>query len=262
MGTKNCSYVVFKPHDMNIQLINESDFTERFYDICEKWKLKHNPSSNLALVQTNERLELRKLNQPKLGAVAVNFVDGKMSYRRKFGGGRNEAIVKAVGVKGSYTPTIIDATAGLGQDAFVLASIGCYVKLIERNPIVGALLEDGLQRAYKDLEIGHFMRERMVLLPHSSITGLNPDLDSVDVVYLDPMYPSKTKSALVKKEMQLFQQLIGCDLDSDDLLFPAQQLARKRVVVKRPNYALFLANKKPDFCKETKKHRFDIYLSH
>ena len=245
-----------------IQLINESDFAERFQATCAKWHLSHHPDSILALVQTNERLELRKLDEPKLGAIAVNFVDGTMAHRRKFGGGRGEAVAKAVGIKGDYLPTVIDATAGLGRDAFVLAAIGCKVTLVERNPIVCALLEDGLNRAYQDPEIGEFMQQRMILANVRSISALDPATESADVVYLDPMYPHKQKSALVKKEMRVFQHLVGADLDSDDFFLPAKSLARKRVVVKRPDYAPFIAAQKPDFSQETKNHRFDVYLSH
>ena len=80
------------------------------------------------------------------------------------------------------------------------------------------------------------------------------------MVYLDPMYPHKQKSALVKKEMRVFQHLVGADLDSDELLLPALQLAKKRVVVKRPDYAEFICGKQPHFSRETKNHRFDIYM--
>lgn len=247
---------------MNIQLLNESDFGDIFQQTCEKWQLIHSPAATLALVQTNERLELRKLDEPKLGAIVVDFAEGALAHRRKFGGGRGEAVAKAVGIKGDYLPSVIDATAGLGRDAFVLACVGCRVTLVERNPIVCALLEDGLNRAYLDPEIGAFMQERMRLAAVRSIAELNPDSDFADVVYLDPMYPHKQKSALVKKEMRVFQHLVGADLDSDAFLLPAKDLARKRVVVKRPDYAPFLADTKPDFSQETKNHRFDVYLSH
>lgn len=247
---------------MSIQLINQSDNLHHFQAICDKWQLVHDHSAILALVQTNERLELRKLDEPKLGAIAVNFVDGTLAHRRKFGGGRGEAVAKAVGIKGDYLPTVIDATAGLGRDAFVLACVGCKVKLVERHPVVAALLEDGLQQSYQDPDIGEFMRTRMQLLPVRSIAALSPETDVADVVYLDPMYPHKQKSALVKKEMRVFQHLVGADLDADDFWLPAKALARKRVVVKRPDYADFLANQKPDFSQTTKNHRFDVYLSH
>lgn len=248
---------------MTIQLINENGDENVFQAVCEKWQLSHNPDAILALVQTAKRLELRKLDEPKLGAIAVNFVDGTMAHRRKFGGGRGEAVAKAVGIKGDYLPTVIDATAGLGRDAFVLAAIGCKVQLIERNPVVSALLEDGLKRAYLDPEIGEFMQSRMVLLPFHTISEYAAaNEDSVDVVYFDPMFPHKQKSALVKKEMRVFQHLVGADLDSDDFFQPAKQAARKRVVVKRPDYAPFIAEQKPDFSQTTKNHRFDVYLSH
>lgn len=247
---------------MTIQLINESSNAEKFQQICDKWQLTHDSSAILALVLTDERLALRKLDEPKLGAIAVDFVDGTMAHRRKFGGGRGEAVAKAVGIKGDYLPMVIDATAGLGRDAFVLASIGCKVLLVERNPIVAALLEDGLARAYADPEIGGFMQERMILADVRNISLLDAEQQAVDVVYLDPMYPHKQKSALVKKEMRVFQHLVGADLDSNDFFLPAKALARKRVVVKRPDYAPFLAEQKPDFSQTTKNHRFDIYLSH
>ena len=117
-------------------------------------------------------------------------------------------------------------TAGLGRDAFVLAGLGCKVIMVERHPVVAALLEDGLRRAYDDSEIGEWMRERMSLFHGSSIDKLADAVKStgteIDVVYLDPMYPHREKSALVKKEMRVFQTLVGADLDADGLLKPAQ----------------------------------------
>lgn len=183
-----------------------------------------------------------------------------MAHRRRFGGGRGEAVAKAVGIKGSYRPNVVDATAGLGRDAFVLASLGCRVRMLERNPVVAALLDDGLQRGYQDAEIGPWLRERMTLLHASSLTAL-AELDSPpEVVYLDPMYPHKQKSALVKKEMRVFQSLVGSDDDADGLLEPARRLATKRVVVKRPDYAPPLANVPAHAASTTKSHRFDIYM--
>ncbi|MGC7590352.1 class I SAM-dependent methyltransferase [Bisgaard Taxon 46] len=252
---------------MKIQLLCETENPENFTVLCESAGLQHDPENYLALVQTYDeknqtRLELRKLDEPKLGAVFVDFVSGAMAHRRKFGGGRGEAVAKAVGIKNDILPTVIDATAGLGRDAFVLASIGCKVRLVERHPVVRFLLQDGLQRAYADSEIGEMMQQNMQLLPVNHIVQLNPETDFADVVYLDPMYPHKQKSALVKKEMRVFQHLVGADLDADTLLEPALALAKKRVVVKRPDYAQFLAQKAPHFSRDTKNHRFDIYVNH
>ncbi|GJJ80808.1 class I SAM-dependent methyltransferase [Pasteurella canis] len=252
---------------MKIQLICESGNTENFIALCQAQGIEQDYSSYLALVQIDDeqgqtRLELRKLDEPKLGAVYVDFVHGVMAHRRKFGGGRGEAIAKAIGIKKDYLPTVIDATAGLGRDAFVLASLGCKVRLVERHPVVRLLLQDGLQRAYADKEIGEMMQQNMQLLTVQHIAQLQPEIDFADAVYLDPMYPHKQKSALVKKEMRVFQHLVGADTDADNLLEPALKLAKKRVVVKRPDYANFLAQHSPDFSRETKNHRFDIYVKH
>ena len=247
---------------VGIQLVSES--TEKtlaeLTALCAEYGIVHDEQSPLALVQTEARLELRKLDEPKLGAVYVDFVGGTMAHRRKFGGGRGEAVAKAVGIKGAELPTVIDATAGLGRDAFVLAAIGCQVRLVERHPVVFLLLKDGLARGYQDEEIGAMLQQNLRLLEVHHINQLNPQTDFADVVYLDPMYPHKQKSALVKKEMRVFQHLVGADLDADELLTPALQLAQKRVVVKRPDYAEFLCEKQPHFSRETKNHRFDIYM--
>ncbi|MDV5172230.1 class I SAM-dependent methyltransferase [Photobacterium rosenbergii] len=251
---------------MQLALICESPERQPELELlAERWGLSHDPGSVFALVLTAERLELRKLDEPKLGAVYVDLAGGAVAHRRKFGGGRGQAIAKAVGLKGGVTPTVVDGTAGLGRDAFVLASLGCKVQMVERHPVVAALLDDGLARAKADSEIGGWISERLSLLHASSHNALeqlaaDPDFVAPDVVYLDPMYPHKKKSALVKKEMRVFQTLVGADLDADGLLAPALALATKRVVVKRPDYAEFLAGQKPAMAIETKKNRFDVYV--
>ena len=103
---------------MNIQLLCETKTPQKSTTLFAEAGLMHDPNSPLALVWTEtegmERLELRKLDEPKLGAVFVDFVGGAMAHRRKFGGGRGEAVAKAVGIKQDNLPTVIDATAGLG----------------------------------------------------------------------------------------------------------------------------------------------------
>lgn len=245
---------------MKICLIDESGAGDGALSVlAQRWQLEHDDNALMALVMTPEHLELRKRDEPKLGGIFVDFVGGAMAHRRKFGGGRGEAVAKAVGVKSGYLPEVVDATAGLGRDAFVLAAIGCRVRMLERNPVVAALLDDGLQRGYQDAEIGGWLRERLSLLHTSSLTALSEITPQPDVVYLDPMYPHKQKSALVKKEMRVFQTLVGADNDADGLLEPARRLAKKRVVVKRPDYAPPLANVATQSAVTTKSHRFDIY---
>ncbi|GAK85400.1 SAM-dependent methyltransferase [Vibrio ponticus] len=254
---------------MQLQLVCEDlTQTERLNEIAARWGLQHDEQSVFALVLTEQRLELRKLDEPKLGAIYVDLVSGAVAHRRKFGGGKGQAIAKAAGLNKGATPTVLDGTAGLGRDAFVLASLGCKVQMVERHPVVAALLDDGLARAKQDTEIGAWVSERMSLLhasSHSALSDLasDPAFVAPDVVYLDPMYPhpeNKKKSALVKKEMRVFQSLVGADNDADALLQPALALATKRVVVKRPDYAEWLDNHKPSMAIETKKNRFDVYV--
>ncbi|WP_049292550.1 16S rRNA (guanine(1516)-N(2))-methyltransferase RsmJ [Franconibacter helveticus] len=245
---------------MNICLIDESGAGDGALSVlAARWGLQHDADNLMALAMTPDHLELRKRDEPKLGGIFVDFVSGAMAHRRKFGGGRGEAVAKAVGVKGDYLPDVVDATAGLGRDAFVLASVGCRVRMLERNPVVAALLDDGLRRGYEDAEIGVWLRERLSLIHASSLTSLETLTPRPQVVYLDPMFPHKQKSALVKKEMRVFQSLVGPDEDADGLLAPARRLATKRVVVKRPDYAPPLADVATPNAVVTKGHRFDIY---
>ncbi|MFU2510128.1 class I SAM-dependent methyltransferase [Pseudoalteromonas sp. ASV78] len=217
-------------------------------------------TAGFSLHYDDQGLSLRKTDEPKLGAINVDFVTGAVAHRRKFGGGKGQSIAKAVGLNKGATPVVLDATAGLGRDGFVLASLGCKVILHERHPVVAALLYDGLQRAYNDAEIGPWMQQNMSLVFGSSHTLLAQCDSMPDVVYLDPMFPHREKSALVKKEMRVFQDLVGADNDADGLLEFAYPLASKRVVVKRPDYAPFLNNQTPSMQIKTKKNRFDVYV--
>lgn len=236
--------------------------------VAKKWQFNYigdaasvnkHPQLTFLLQFNQQTLELIKLDEPKLGGIKVDFVAGASAHRRKFGGGRGQDIAKAIGLKHSFTPHVLDATAGLGRDAFVLASLGCQVTLMERMPVVAALLYDGLERAKLNSEVSE-IAERMQLVHTSAITDINL-AEHVDVVYLDPMYPHREKSAAVKKEMRVFQSLVGEDLDADNLLTPALELAKYRVVVKRPNYAPFLADKKSSMSISMKKNRFDVYVN-
>lgn len=217
---------------------------------------------SLLLVVTGARLEVRQTKQPSPGPVWVDFIGGKADYRRRCGGGRKEALVRAIGVKGKNPPTVLDATAGLGQDSFVLACQGCKVKMMERNPVVASLLADGLRRAGDDPSLGAILRERLALIEGNSLAKMAELVDNQrpEVVYLDPMYPHRSKSALVKKEMRILRKLVGNDEDSGDLLPAALKVAGRRVVVKRPAYAPPLPGPKPNLALATKNHRFDIYL--
>ncbi len=128
----------------------------------------------------------------------MDFVEGAVAHRRKFGGGRGQSIAKAVGLKSGAMPTVVDATAGLGRDAFVLASLGCKVTLIERSPVVAALLQDGLARAAPGSR-DRLLGQRAHASPAGACGGQPAGVArAAEVIYLDPMFPHKQKSALVK----------------------------------------------------------------
>ncbi len=213
------------------------------------------------LVLSDAHLALQKTGPTAPGPLWVDFVQGANDYRRRHGGGRQQALARAVGLKSKTGLSVIDATAGLGRDAFVLASLGCDVLLIERDPIIGALLADGLSRA-RDSEATAMIAARMRYQQADAATVLAALLEQArpDVVYLDPMYPVHHK-AQVKKDMQLLRELIKTDPAEAKLLALALEKATQRVVVKRMHAAPPLGNQKPDRVMSLRRHRFDIYLT-
>ena len=145
--------------------------------------------------------------------------------------------------------------------AFVLATLGCRVTMVERSSVIAALLEDGLVRALDDEETASIAR-RMHLVEADAITYLS-NLEAnkrPDVIYLDPMYPHREKSALVKKEMRIFRQIVGDDPDAGTLLTAALKCARARVVVKRPAKAEYLGGIKPHASITSPNTRYDLYI--
>ena len=209
------------------------------------------PEDGLYL-QFDEAQRLSLYQAHSKGAVCVDFVTGRLDYRRQKGGG--ELIAKAINTK--QHQHVIDATAGLGRDAFILAALGCHVHLFERHPSVAALLQDGLHRALADADTCD-IAQRMCLTP---VSFLQAAVESAQVVYLDPMYPQRQKSAAVKKEMAYFHALVGGNDDDIALLQQAARRAEKRVVVKRPRLGEFLADLNPDYQYSGKSTRFDVYL--
>lgn len=215
----------------------------------------------LLLQVAGDGLRLQPCGKKAPGPTRVDFTGGSVAHRRQFGGGKGQMIAKAVGIKGSVKPQILDATAGLGKDAFVLATLGCELTLLERSPVIHALLEDGLERASAEAEVSE-ITGRMKLLHADSILWMEQQAakgERFQVVYLDPMFPHNDKSALVKKEMRAFRPVVGDDMDADGLLAAALQIAENRVVVKRPRKAPFLADKAPSLQFEGKSSRYDIY---
>jgi 16S rRNA (guanine1516-N2)-methyltransferase len=210
----------------------------------------------MQLVQTPTHLELRAEEFPHFKPLVIDFLHGSFAYRLQHGKSQKQLIAKAVGLKRDGHLFVLDATAGLGRDGFLLATLGCKVLMLERSPIIEALLQDGLERAladarYADLDIQ--------LINVDAINFLEQLVEKPDVIYLDPMFPERSKSASVKKELQILQALLGEDKSADKLLEKALAVAKKRVVVKRPRLAPNLSDLKPQFSIVGKEIRFDVY---
>lgn len=208
---------------------------------------------------------LQQTGRKAPGPIVAEFTAGAVDHRRKFGGGKGQMIAKAVGIKAGVYPHVLDATAGLGKDSFVLASLGCAVTMIERSPIVHCLLSDGLLRAQEfargnDPELYGMLMQLQLVAQDSSqyLQALGAD-QFPDVIYLDPMFPERQKTADVKKEMAAFHSVVGKDEDADALLPLALAHVNYRVVVKRPRKAPLLNGQAPSYQLEGKSSRYDIY---
>ncbi len=199
-------------------------------------------------------------------AEGLTLSDGKNAVRGDFtrllprirrGNLASEHLVRAVRIKGITEPLVVDATAGLGEDAFLLAAAGCRVLLFERDPVIAALLRDALERAKADPETAP-IASRLTLRPEDSIPVL-PTL-SPDVVLLDPMFPERKKTALVKKKFQLIHLLEKPCEDERALLDAALAARPKRIVIKRPAKGPFLAGVKPSYSLDGSAVRFDCIV--
>ena len=218
-------------------------------------------NTELALNYTDEFIELRDIKQNT--AIHVDFISGALAHHQQFGGGRGQAIAKAIGLKqGTQPPAVVDATAGLGKDSFVMACLGCPVTLIERSPIISQLVLDGIQRAEADNDFSVFIKRgfKLVNAQASEYLKALSKNNAPEIIYLDPMYPERKKSAQVKKNMQILQKLLGHDDDTTELIDAALKYAKKRVVVKRPKGAGTIGDRKPTMSIESKKTRYDVYV--
>ncbi len=217
-------------------------------------------SSRFLLHLGSAHLELRDLAPDAPGPVFVDYCAGRSDHRRRHGGGKNQPLARAAGLGKLSAPSVLDATAGLGRDAFVFATLGCRVTLVERSAVFAALLADGIERALLNTEV-HPIAERMCVIHADSreyLQTLSPQ-NRPDVIYLDPMYPHRDKSALVKKEMRYARALVGEDTDAGELLDIALKTARRRVAVKRPKNAAPLPGPQPTTEIASTNTRYDIY---
>lgn len=185
----------------------------------------------------------------------IDFFSKNLQYRIKNTSIKKEDLARAMGLKGQTHPKIIDTTGGLACDSFIIASLGFHIEILERSPIIHALLKNALERA-KDHPVIH----RLHLQHTDAITWLK-QTEKPDIIYLDPMFPERKKTALSKQNMLIFHDIVGDDADASALLTTALSCATRRVVVKRPRLAAIIpAARVPSFSLKGSSSRFDVYL--
>jgi 16S rRNA (guanine1516-N2)-methyltransferase len=216
---------------------------------------------SLLLRLSQAGLELLKPDDPHLrGPLQVDFTAGGLDFRRRQPG--RELLLRAVCGKGTVRPAVLDATGGLGRDSFLLAAAGCQVRIVEREPVLAALLADGLRRASLSPDtakiaarISLTVGDAVLFLEKMRMQG-----QQADVIYIDPMFPERRKSALVKKEAQFLQLLAAPDSpEGEERLLAAALAVSGRTAVKRPAKAPFLADRQPSHSLTGKTVRFDVY---
>ena len=189
-----------------------------------------------------------------------SFIEGPILHRLKYGKGRGQNLAKAVGMKSNKNRTIVDATAGLGYDAFILASLGANVTLIERSKVIYNLLLDGVLEAKTfGGEISEIIGRMNLIFGDSKILlqSLKPE-----VILIDTMYQPRKKSALVKNDMRLIREIVGSDNDYLELINVSLSKATNRVVLKSPRYSKKIVGLKD--CSHQilgKTIRFDVYMT-
>lgn len=201
--------------------------------------------------------ETEEKNHPS--DLMIDFVGGAVGHRFRSKEGKNQSLLKAVGFAKGVIPNVVDATAGLGRDAFLMASMGAHVTLIERSKEIHAQLAAAMARA--EAEGGEYAETigRMTLLCGDSKLLL-PDL-SPEVVLVDPMHPPRGNTALVKKEMRILRDIVGVDADQVELMQVALACARKRVVLKWPIRADAMPGIRPPSHQIIGKNtRYDVFM--
>ena len=209
---------------------------------------------NLSLQQNAEGLTLTD------GELSIMVDFREMLPRLKQSNLQREMLVKAARIKGQPMPqTLIDATAGFGEDSLILAAAGFQVQLYEFDEVIAVLLKDGMERALEIPELKEAVG-RMKLVCGDSTEGMKKLDFKPDIVLLDPMFPARQKSALIKKKFQLIQRLESPCSTEEQLLDAALAADPKRIVIKRPLKGPYLADRKPSYSLEGKAIRYDCFV--
>lgn len=211
-----------------------------------------------SLVQREDgAIGLCALHRPDWKPVVADWLAAEQ--RSRIRGGRRQPLARAVGLPRKPDAAVLDATGGLGRDAFTLAALGAQVTLVERQPLVVELLRDAQRRARQSDDAAMVEAADRLRILGSDALDVGRSQGPFDAVYLDPMYPEDGKSALPQKEMQLLRELAGDDPDAAALLEHVRGLS-PRVAVKRPSKAPWLGDARPDGVIEGTQARFDLYL--
>ncbi len=207
------------------------------------------------LAESGGRLSLFARHHPRFGGIHVDW--GAPEIQRRIAAGKRQLLTRAVGLHKRPALVILDATGGLGRDAFTLASLGAHVSVAERQPMILQLLADGRRRALADPATVEAAKRVQILEgdAHAHLRARR-----WDVIYLDPMYPGHDRDERSKKQMQFLRELTGGDADGADLLEAALAARPGRVVVKRPRSAARLGASEPTFELAGTQARFDVYL--
>lgn len=214
-------------------------------------------NNNFSLFLKDNKLFLKSKIHEKWLPFSIDFSNKELLRRKDE---KNQELIKAIGVKNDFKPKVLDTTAGLGRDSFILANFGCKVVMLERNSVIYSLLNNAIENA-KLNSLTKDIVNNMTILNANSIEYLqNIKEDNFDAIYVDPMFPKTNKSRLVKKDMQIFREIVGDDIDSGELFELALRQDVKRVVVKRMKKSEYLLNKKPNFEIVGNTTRFDVYL--
>lgn len=218
----------------------------------EEWFrfLKDNNFDFRQLKEIDLTEDIAVLIDPNGNRFSIDFISDRRNYHKKKSSIKKELIARALG-SGRLGLRILDLSAGLGIDAVFLSQLGFQVTALERNPLIYRALRQASDRAPE---------LKLKIIFASAVSFLQNNEEDFDVIYYDPMFPEKVKSALPRQEMVFFRHLVGDDSDATQVLETAlQKSGVKRVVVKRPIKAPFLQQKKPESQIEGKLVRFDIY---
>ena len=245
--------------EITAMYVEENADLERAKKISEKFNIKiitdNKETSGLTLYLSKSGLSLVYENMKLSGDFS------KMIKRIKQNNLQNEILIHAAKIKEKTRDLMaIDATAGMGEDSMLLAAYGYNISLYENNPIIAELLKDSLERAKQFPELKEIV-SRMKVYEEDSIIAMQKLEESPDIILLDPMFPERTKSSLIKKKFQVLHKIENPCLNESELLNSAIKANPKKIIIKRPLKGDYLAGIKPDYSLKGNSIRYDCIIN-